>query len=283
MLSVLVVDDDFMVARLHSTLVERVPGFRVAGVAHSGSTALEAARRERPDLVLLDMYLPDIPGLAVLRALRGGAWEPAGPDEPLDELDVLVVTAAQDARTVRAARRCGAVQYLIKPFEGVELRERLLDYAAGRRESEALTAPGQAEVDRLFGAGAGGASARGTRARAAPGAGRDTGRDGARAWPKGLTEQTASLVRGALESLGEEGSLSASECAELCGLSRVSARRYLEHFTTVGEARVSLRYGTTGRPERRYHHTGPRGGSMAHAPDATGTPSAPLRQLPPLP
>jgi response regulator of citrate/malate metabolism len=48
------------------------------------------------------------------------------------------------------------------------------------------------------------------------------------------------------------GDLSAAEAAELAGISRVSARRYLEHLTETGRAEVRLRYGEVGRPERRY-------------------------------
>ena len=50
----------------------------------------------------------------------------------------------------------------------------------------------------------------------------------------------------------EGDGLSATECAERTGLSRVSARRYLEHFVETGRAEVRLRYGAAGRPERRY-------------------------------
>lgn len=112
MIRVLVVDDDFMVAKLHSTLVSRVPGFEVAGVAHSGSEALSLVRELAPDLVLLDLYLPDVSGLEVLRQLRGDGAPGGGPD-------VLVITAARDAASVRAARHGGAVQYVVKPFEEV--------------------------------------------------------------------------------------------------------------------------------------------------------------------
>ena len=249
MIRVLVVDDDFMVARLHSALVEQVPGFTAAGVAHSGAETRRLVRELRPDLVLLDIYLPDVHGLEVLRELRGDAAPGEGPD-------VLVVTAARDAETVRGAQRGGAVQYIIKPFEGRLLKERLRRYAAHRAELAALTAPEQHDVDRLFGglgstqeAGARAAGADGSRPRS-PGARARTPAD---ALPKGLTEQTAKLVRDVLDSAPADTGVSASECAAQTGLSRVSARRYLEHFVGTAAARVTLRYGTTGRPERRYH------------------------------
>jgi len=285
MIRVLVVDDDFMVARLHSTLVEQVPGFTVAGAVHSGTEALAAVRELRPELVLLDMYLPDLPGLEVLRELRGGAGPEEGPD-------VLVVTAARDAETVRGAQRGGAVQYIIKPFEGQLLQERLRRYAEHRAALAALSAPEQGDVDRLFadtgsgrGSGSTGGSAPGSpgeatggdgRARTVPpgsgtGGAHGTGATGGSAagirggpgqgfparLPKGLTEQTSGLVRATLDAGPEGAGLSASECAERSGLSRVSARRYLEHFVSLGTARVTLRYGTTGRPERRYHRVEP--------------------------
>lgn len=251
---VLVVDDDFMVARLHRTLVERTPGFTVAGEARSGSEALAAVSELRPDLVLLDIYLPDIPGLEVLRELRSPPYSGA----PGTGLDVLVVTAARDAGTVRAALRGGAVHYIVKPFEGRVLRERLQLYARRRRELASLTSPDQEGMDRVFGTPAG------VPARDRP-AGRAQG-----GLPKGLTSQTAALVRHTLDGCPQ--GLSASECAGLSGLSRASARRYLEHFVATGRAEVTLRYGTTGRPERRYHATSaPRpGGSRSRtAPPGT--------------
>ncbi|MZE76472.1 response regulator, partial [Streptomyces sp. SID5475] len=146
MIRVLVVDDDFMVARLHGRQVEQLPGFTVVGEARSGAEALAAVRELRPDLVLLDIYLPDMGGLDVLRALRQGG-------SPGSETDVLVVTAARDAETVRGALRGGAVHYIIKPFEAGVLHERLLHYARRNRELRTFTAPGQDDVDRVFAVG----------------------------------------------------------------------------------------------------------------------------------
>jgi response regulator of citrate/malate metabolism len=260
MIRVLVVDDDFMVARLHSTLVEQVSGFTVASAVHSGTEALAAVRELRPELVLLDMYLPDLAGLEVLRELRRAAAPEEGPD-------VLVVTAARDAETVRGAQRGGAVQYIIKPFEGALLQERLRQYAQRRAALAALKAPEQDDVDRLFadaysgtgdmstGSAVGSSTdSPGAASPTAAGAHRTRQQHGRAArLPKGLTEQTSELVRATLDACQDGAGISASECAEHSGLSRVSARRYLEHFVSLGTARVTLRYGTTGRPERRYH------------------------------
>ncbi|MBX6765616.1 MAG: response regulator [Actinomadura rubrobrunea] len=219
-IDVLVVEDDFMVARVHRAFVERVPSFRVAGAAGTGGQAIEAVDRLRPDLVLLDLYLPDMFGLDVIPRLRA-----AGHD-----CDVMVISAAREAEALRGAVRHGVVDYLLKPFEFEDLRSRLERYADRRRRLLTTVVRGQADVDRVLA----GAAAPPPRA----------------ALPKGMSVETADLIEQALREA--DGSLSASECAALTGVSRVSARRYLEHFTAVGRAEVSLRYGAAGRPERRY-------------------------------
>jgi response regulator of citrate/malate metabolism len=216
---VLVVDDDFMVAKVHSGYVSRTPGFEVVGVAHTGADAVRLVRELKPDLVLLDIYLPDVDGLGVLRELR--AQGDSG-------VDVIVITAATDVDTVRSAMRGGVLHYLIKPFEFGALRDQLGHFAALQRKLGGLGSAGQADVDQVFG-----------------------GRPGSTpVLPKGLTAQTATLVERALRSRLE--GLSASECAEVTALARVSARRYLEYFVGIGRAEVRLRYGGTGRPERQY-------------------------------
>ncbi|GAA4549016.1 response regulator [Pseudonocardia xishanensis] len=218
---VLVVDDDFMVAKVHSGYVGRIAGCAVVGVAHTGADAVALAGSLRPDLVLLDVYLPDMSGIEVLRRLRTGA-----PDDP----SVLVITAADDAATVAAALHGGALHYLVKPFDSRALEEQVERARRLRGRLAGLDRAGQEDIDRLFGAG--GSSGR---------------------LPKGLTAPTAQLVEKVLREHGAD--LSATECAERTRLSRVSARRYLEHFVETGAVEVRLRYGGTGRPERRYTWT----------------------------
>lgn len=220
MIRVLVVDDDFMVARIHTGFVQRVPGFEVVGVQHTGADALTAVAELQPDLVLLDLYLPDLFGLDVLAKLRGAG----------EGCDVMVISAAKELDAVRQASRQGVVDYVLKPFGFDDLRDRLERYAARRAALDAAVVEGQKDIDRLLGG----------RSRGGP-----PGQ-----LPKGMSVETAQVIERVLRAA--DGTLSASECAEQAGLSRVSARRYLEHLATTGQAEVRLRYGTTGRPERRY-------------------------------
>jgi response regulator of citrate/malate metabolism len=167
-------------------------------------------------------------GLAVLRELRAAEERDPG----RRPVDALFITAARDARIVRAALRAGALHYLIKPFNQAALQEQLRHVAAVRARLDGLGQARQEDVDQIFGARP----------------------PGSRELPKGLAAHTAELVEQTLRE--HPGGLSASECAAAGSLSRVSARRYLEFFVDTGRAEVTLRYGGTGRPERRYRWLG---------------------------
>jgi len=226
---VLVVDDDFAVAALHRGFVEAHGGFDVVATAHTGADAIAATERHSPDLVLLDVYLPDMSGVDVLAELRRRLDPP---------VDVIAITAARELETVRAAMAGGVLHYLVKPFPAQVLRERLDDYLrhweALRRTSRGSGQLDQLEVDRLLGA---------------QHAGRRT-----HELPKGLSGHTLDLVTRALERHADDAS--AQQIGEAVGVSRVSARRYLEHLVATGRARVTPRYGAAGRPENRYRWIG---------------------------
>lgn len=224
---VLVVDDDFMVADIHRKFVDRVEGFHAVDVARTGAEALERATAVQPDLILLDVYLPDMTGLDVLQRLRTDG----------NRVGVIMITAARELDTVTGALDGGAADYLIKPFEFDQFAAKLQAFAA--RDDALRSAAGidQTLVDSLFG----GATTGRTEVPAVPSLRSPR-------LPKGLGAETGELVLAAVRSAGE---VSAAECAEHVGISRVSARRYLEHFLSVGELTLRLQYGA-GRPERRY-------------------------------
>jgi len=220
MIRTLVVEDDALVAEVHASYVERVPGFAVAGVAHRATEALELLASRPVDLVLLDFHLPDIKGLDMLRALHARSAAP---------IDVIAVTAARDPETIRQAIAHGVSQYLVKPFAFATFADKLERYARYRAQVADTAEPDQAEVDALLGT---------LRAPTA------------RSLPKGLNATTLDNVRDAVREA--QTPLTASEVGGLCGLSRVTARRYLEHLAVEGIVTLSMRYGGTGRPEHLY-------------------------------
>ncbi|MFI8850919.1 response regulator [Streptomyces sp. 891-h] len=223
MIDVLVVDDDFHVAEINAAYVARVPGFRVAARAHTAAQALATLERTHIDLVLLDHYLPDETGVTLVRRMRQlGHF-----------MDVIMVTAARDVATVQAAMRCGALQYLVKPFNFAGLQSKLERYAELRRTLEGVGGRGEAgqeQVDRIFSA-----------FRTGP---------AHTELPKGHSAPTVDLIRRALGDAPHP--LSAHEIAARTGISRSTAQRYLKYLEGEGRISLTLKYGDTGRPEHRY-------------------------------
>lgn len=214
---VLVVEDDPTTATAHAHYVRRTAGFAVAGVARTGAEARRHLGRAPVDLVLLDLFLPDTHGLALVRSVRAAGHT----------ADVIAVTAARDLAVVQESVSLGVVQYLLKPFTFAVLRDRLCQYAEYR--AAAGEASDQEEVDQLL------AALRGPRP-ATP--------------PKGVAPATLRAVTRALRATAD--GVSADEAASAVGVSRVTARRYLEHLVTVRRAVRTPRYGPVGRPELRY-------------------------------
>ncbi|RII42801.1 response regulator [Galactobacter valiniphilus] len=235
-LRVLILEDEPRTASVYEEYLMRIPGTRT--VQTLGST--EEARRflaarvhqagtgtAEPglgfDMVLVDMNLPDGHGLEVLRRLRATGWRGGA----------IALTAAAEREVLRGAVALGITQYLLKPFSFEEFATAI----AGYRELHARLGSsgrvsGQEAVDAIF---------------SAPAAGELE-------LPKGLTLPTLGLVREALAS--QAAASSASELGAVVGLSRVTARRYLEHLVTTGQASRATRHGTPGRPEVEYSPTG---------------------------
>jgi response regulator of citrate/malate metabolism len=210
-LRVLVVDDDYRVAEMHAGIVEALPGFTVTDTVNT----LAAARQADPvDLALVDIYLPDGSGIDLLRELR---------------CDKIVLSAATEAETVRAAIAAGALSYLVKPFAPAELAARLSGYARYRRILSGSNL-GPAEID---------AALESLRPRPA-----------ALQAPAVAASPTKQLVLQALRR--SEAPLSAAEVAAEIGVSRATAQRYLAGLVSTNEVKIGLRYGTTGRPEQEF-------------------------------
>ncbi|AJE42583.1 MULTISPECIES: response regulator [Streptomyces] len=214
---VLVVEDDPVAAAAHILYVGRVPGFTAVGKAQTGAEARRLLERTPVDLLLLDLHLPDVHGLKLARSLRAAGHH----------ADVIAVTSARDLAVVREGVSLGVVQYVLKPFTFATLRDRLVRYAEYR--ATVGEASGQDEVDRALA----------TLRAPAPSA-----------LPKGLSAPTLERVTGALRDRGT--GLTAAGVAETVGISRITARRYLEHLVETGRAERHPQYGQVGRPELVY-------------------------------
>ena len=251
-IGVLIVEDEPTAAEALALHVGRVPGFAVVGHVRAGGAALRRVAAGGVDLVLLDIYLPDISGLEVLRRLRAGGHT----------VDVVATTRARDLSVVQAAVSFGVTQYLVKPFTSAAVRQKLERYAAYRASLAGAGLPvAQEEIDSLFGALREAAEATGL--------------------PKGINQASLQTVVAALRTALERdatgshptpspadedaeegvGARSAAELAGALGMSRVTTRRYLEYLVDAGLAHRRARYGGTGRPEFEYrwlpHHGRP--------------------------
>lgn len=223
---VLVVEDDPIAAEAHALYVKRLDGFELAAIADTGSDALSILRRQSDsgggvvDLVLLDMNLPDLHGLDIIRRIRGSG----------SSVDIIAITAVRELGVVRSAISSGIVQYLIKPFTYSAFSEKMNNYRQFRENLHGqASSTTQSEVDNAFAA------------LRPPSQG---------SLPKGLSEETLRAVVSFLSAA--PAPVSAVEVASSLELSRVTARRYLEHLADSGSARRMPRYGTRGRPELEY-------------------------------
>lgn len=224
MIHVALVDDDALTLELHRSYVERIDGFRVVAECAGARAALSRLVEPRPDdeavdLVLLDMTMPDGTGLDVLRHLRARAAD----------VDVIAITGVRDADVVRQVVALGAAQYLVKPFAFATFRDRLAQYRDYRARARASAGEAtQAEIDALLSA---------------------LRPSGATPLPKGLSPATLDLVSADVRA---HGPASATEAAERLRMSRVAARRYLEHLVESGRVERAPRHGKVGRPETEY-------------------------------
>lgn len=210
---VLIVDDDFYVATLHAGYVNAVPGFAALAPVHDARLVAGVVADLQPDLVLLDVYLPQGSGLDLLRVL---------------DVDVMMLSAAAETATVRTALRRGALAYLVKPFEPKVLASRLRAYARYRRLLDGVPALDQGAIDRAQ-------------------------RMMLSVEEPVSSTSGASTEAAVLDVVARSGNeLTVVDVAQEVGIARATAQRYLAALVQGGRLDLNLRYGARGRPEHRY-------------------------------
>lgn len=221
MIEVLIIEDDKRIADIHKRFIEKIEGFQVVGSAHNGAEGKDWIQALQPQLVLLDVYLPDMKGTDLLPFIQA--------ESP--ESDVIFITAASETEIVKKAFRSGVADYILKPLTFDRFKESLTAYEEKKHSLEKNKTLDEAAIQRLWNLE--------RRDLTAPAA-----------TPKGIDPNTMARIKERLAPASE--GMTAEEMGAACGMSRSTARRYLEHLVSERLATAELLYGTIGRPERRY-------------------------------
>jgi two-component system CitB family response regulator len=218
---VMIVEDDAKIAELHRRYLEHMDEFEVVGIATSCAEAQVQIDILKPELVLLDVYLPDGTGIEILNTLRGQNHQ----------CDVILITAARDVETLQQAMRGGVIDYLLKPVMFPRLESALQKYRDRRVQLNKASGLDQSMVDDMLQVNRPSVSTE-------------------EHLPKGIDGVTLEKIR-MLFCEPSEG-LTADEAGLQIGASRTTARRYLEYLISAGELEADVNYGSVGRPERCY-------------------------------
>lgn len=225
---ILIIEDDFRVAEINRSLVERVADFVVDGAVKSGDEAIAFLQNSsrKPDLILLDVFIPDRSGHELLHELRS--------DFP--QIDIIMLTAASETETVREAMRAGIFDYVLKPVDFGRFEQSLGRYLEQKELFAEKDEMEQRDIDKLLGFVQNHS---------------DVSIQPEGSFPKGIDPLTLIKMLDFLISAPASG-VTAMEAGNAVGVSRSTSRRYLEYLVSTGEAKAKLNYGEIGRPERRY-------------------------------
>lgn len=222
---VVIAEDDQQIAEIQKRFLERINGIELVGVAHGLEEAEDLIDVLQPELVLLDVQFPSGTGLELLRKIRSRN----------SSTDVILITAATEVETLKEALRGGVFDYILKPLVFERLQETLQNYKEHLEKLQAMEHLAQKDVDGML------PRSQNASANKVPVETR---------LPKGIDGITLDNVRAVFS--GPNGSLNAEEVGEMIGASRTTARRYLEYLVSTNELLTEVKYGTVGRPERRY-------------------------------
>ncbi|WP_197068538.1 response regulator [Photobacterium gaetbulicola] len=218
--TVMVLEDDIRASYTLESTINQHPQFNVVAVSESYADALLQFNAFNPDLVFVDITLPDGSGLALIRALRAKNVS----------CSFIMTTAEREAATVEQAVQLGVMDYLVKPIRMSRVNQALEDYLKYRRTLTTAATVDQNDIDQLF-----------RKSPVAP----------VRSTPKGIDATTlANLKQILLEEQLQD--FSADDIGKKMNVSRITARRYLEFLETEGMIKLVLNYKTGGRPQRLY-------------------------------
>ncbi|MET4560448.1 two-component system response regulator DctR [Lysinibacillus parviboronicapiens] len=228
LIRVLLIEDDPMVREVNRQFIEKVEGFEVIGQAANGVTGLEQISTLKPDLVFMDIFMPEQDGITSLHKIR----------ELKMQVDIITVTAANDMETVKQVLHLGVFDYIMKPFSFERVQGTLENYKRFKKKMQTEREFTQGELDQLFHYHGGNEES--VQANVI---------NYEKNLPKGFNRTTLEKVVHYLQSV--DGA-SAEEVASGVGIARVTARRYLDYLEKQQEITMDVHYGGIGRPINYY-------------------------------
>ncbi|MCM3569541.1 response regulator [Neobacillus mesonae] len=218
---VILVEDDPMVREVHRQFIERIEGFTIIGTASNGEEGIRLARELKPDLAIIDLYMPHLGGVEMLREIRSEALS----------VDVIAITAANDVDTIHQVLQQGAMDYIIKPFTFERIKKSLENYKLFQIKFSEKESIAQDDLDEIIFK-------------------HEKEEIEDEQLPKGLNSNTLTKVTMFISK--QIKPVSAEEVAESIGIARITARRYLDYLEKEGKVELHIQYGGVGRPVNRY-------------------------------
>jgi len=218
MIKVIIVEDDPMVKMITEKFVSSTGEFKVEASFGDGEAAYEYISKGKGDLLILDMYLPGMDGLTLLKNLRENEiW-----------IETIFVTAASNLEDIEKASQLGALDYLIKPFNFARLRSSFKKYLDKKETTYGKESLTQEDVDKIF-----------------------LGDKKNVVTCKGIHESTLKKIISILEE-DRSKEWSTKEVAERVDSSVVTVKKYLDYLTETGKVESTLHYKSVGRPQYKY-------------------------------
>ena len=222
-LSVVIAEDDPKISEIQSRFIEKIEGFDVVGIGNTIEESEQIIDVFQPDLVLLDYYFPDGNGVDLLWKIR----------RLYKNTDVIFITAAKEVGVLQDAIRGGAFDYILKPMTFSRFQSTLGKFLDHRNKIGEMTRLDQTGVDQII------HPVEATVQRDVR-------------MPKSIDPLTLEKVEDEVNKLNDDG-VNAEAMGLQLGISRTTARRYLEFLVSKGTVKPSLVYGSVGRPERLYY------------------------------
>jgi len=226
MINVMIVEDDPMVREINERFLQKLEGYSLLASIGTIVEAEKLIEQIKPNLILLDMFFANGRGIDLLKWIRQNEYN----------IDVIIISADKDKNTIRESLRYGVVDYLIKPFAFSRFKESLEDYKVRNKKFiddvieqetiDLITFKTKEQTDAKEESYIGSSM-------------------------KGFNKNTFEIVLNGIEQF-HGASFTADDLAKEIGVSRITARRYLDYLEGKDELILELEYGKIGRPKNLY-------------------------------